>query len=69
MCGYVGVRHYGSGGDSWGLSSNVGSYYGAIEDGSFYGRPPYNALLSSRDLLVSVNFFHSREIWGQNLQR
>jgi len=54
-CVASGARHYSSA-DSWGLGSSIGSYYGAVEDGSFYGRPPYNTLLSSRDLLVSICF-------------
>jgi len=48
----LGGRHY-SPADSWALSSGVGSYYGAVEDGGFYGRSPYSALRSTRDLLVS----------------
>jgi len=54
----TGTRHY-SAGDTWGHSSNIGPYYAAVEDGSFYGRPPYHALLSSRDLLVSLLTFFS----------
>ena len=61
VCGDAGGRHYGSG-DSWSLGSGIGSYYGGVEDGGFYGRPPYNAVRSTRDLLVSVDFSRPQEI-------
>jgi len=49
---HTGGWYYGSG-DSWSVGSGIGSYYGAAEDGAFCSRPPYNALRSSRELLVN----------------
>lgn len=60
ICGNAGGRRYGPS-DTWGLSSGIGSYYGAVEDGGFYGRPPFTAVRSTRDLMVSVHFLHFQE--------